>query len=571
MRCLFLAAVIIGGTLADVRETWAAPRKSTLNPRFDAAVDRAVAYLKGVVTAQRPQGGEEILAAYALFKSGEPVESPFIAGAIQSVLRRTSRATYQPIGEYEHIYGAGVDAMFLSDIDPEKYRNNLQLIANYIQAAQKPDGSWTNPTPPNEPGDISMSQYGVLGLWAAQRAGCQVSPQAFDRAAEFHLKRGNVDGGWAYRPGTSDGPGGGSSTHNMTMAGAGSLSVTRLVLHGRKAATGPSQAEGKKFGLLEKVDPLADLKGGPGGAAYKDYSAQNSAGSMDQRIDRAFAWNDAHFTPVSRVEHNLYFYYCVERAASINDLETMGGRDWFTVYGEGLLALQGQDGAFPTYSGPVSGTSFALLYFMRSTKQILDKQYGLGLQKGNKGNPFGDKPVEKEPSALDQLLASIETIDFSDPKLSAEVDVADELVRSVQSIQDPEVLVGQIDRLKALIRHPSAEVRQPVYWALGRTGDFNLIPLLLKGLRDPSVDVNVEAEMALRYVARKPAGFGLPDSPLAGVENGTAEQRLQAANQWRDKAFKAWSGWYFERRPFETRDGIDELEALVPSAGATSR
>lgn len=564
MRLLSVFAVIAFGLMADADRLLAAPRKSTNNQQFDAAVDRAVNWLKRSVTANAPHGGEQILAAYALFKAGEPVEDPFIAGAIQAVLQRTSRSVYQPVAAYEHIYGAGVDAMFLSDVDPEKYKPNLQIIANYIQSVQRADGSWSDT--PTEAGDISMSQYGVLGLWAAQRAGCQVSPQAFDRAADFHMKKGNADGGWGYRPGTTAGPGMGASTHNMTMAAAGSVSVMRLVLHGKKNLVKPKAEAEKKFGLLEKVDPLEDTDVIPGGPAFPDYSPQNAAGALDQRIDRAFGWNEARFTPVSRVEHNLYFYYCVERAASINELDTMAGRDWFSTYGEGLLVLQSQDGSFPTFSGPVSGTAFALLYFMRSTQQILDKQYGLGLQKGNKGNPFGEKEVVKEPTALDQLLSSMESIDFSDPKLSGEVDVASELVRSVQSIEDPEQLVGQVERLKGLVKHPSPEVRQPVYWALGRTGDFSLIPLLLKGLRDPNVDVNVEAEMALRYISRRPNGFGASINPLAGAENGTEEQKLQAANAWRDKAFKAWSTWYFERRPFEDRDGLDELEALVPTA-----
>lgn len=568
MRLFFSPALLIAGLtcsfLIGSASSVAAPRKSTNDARFDASVDRAVAWLKGDVARVRPHGGEEILAAYALFKCGEPIEDPFIAGAIQSAVQRSSQTEYQPVGAYDHIYGAGVDAMFLADVDAERFKPSLQVIANYIQAVQRADGSWSDS--PAAPGDVSMSQYGFLGLWAAQRAGCQVSPGAIDRGADWHLKNGNPDGGWGYRPGTAKGPGAGNSTHNMTMAAAGSLSVARLLLHGQKNVPKQSTTEEKKFGLLVKVDPLADVEVAPGGPAFPDYRAQSGAGSLDQRTDRAFSWNEARFTPVSKVEHNLYFYYCLERAASINSLKEIAGRDWFMAYGEGLLVLQAENGSFPTYSGPVSGTSFALLFFMRSTQQILDKQFGAGLLRGDRGNPFGDDKKVREPTSLDLLLKSMENIDINDPNLTADVDLADELVRSVQSIDDPEVLVGQVDRLKSLVKHPSAEVRIPVYWALGRTADFSLVPLLLKGLRDPNVDVNVEAERALRYIARKPNGFGLPDDPLGNARNGSDQERLQAANQWRDKAFKAWSTWYFERRPFEDRDGLDELEALVPTA-----
>ncbi len=243
----------------------------------------------------------------------------------------------------------------------------------------------------------------------------------------------------------------------------------------------------------------------------------------------------------------------------------MAGKEWFTTYGDGLLTLQGADGSFNTHTGQVVGTAFALLYFMRSTRQIIDKQYGLGLQKANKGNPFGDKKSEPEPTSLDLLLASIEKIDFSDPKLDAEISMASDLVRSVRAIENPEELIGQTERLKGLLEHPAAEVRRPVYWALGRTGDFKLVPLMLKGLRDSNVDVNVEAEMALRYIARKPNGLGLSTNPFTDLSVDAAESdRLVAVSQWRNQAIRAWSAWYFERCSFEERGGLQELESLVP-------
>lgn len=559
MRCI--PSVLICGVLIVFggSDAFAQSRpKSTNNPRYDAAVAKGLAFLKQSVGGQpHPEGGHAVLAAYALFKCSEPITDPFIAATLAASAARSANSVYKPVGTYDHIYGAGIDAMFLSDVDPDKYKNNLQVIADYITSVQRSDGSWSDR--PQEPGDVSMQQYGILGLWAAQRAGCTVAPSSVDRAAGFLLTRGKPDGGWPYRPGTTAGPGGGESTHNMTVAAAGSLLVTRLMLHGAKN-TKPKSAEDtqRRIGPLEKVDPLADVMG-PIAGVFGDYKPENGASSIDQRAERGLAWNEARFQPVSTVEHNLYFYYCVERAAAMGDLKTIGGRDWFTAYGDGLLTLQAENGSFATHTGPVDGTSFALLYYMRSTDQILKKLYGLGLQKGNKGNPFGDKKDEREPTALDQLLTSMESLEFDEANLDAEIEVASELVRSVQSIEDPEVLVGQIDRLKGLIDHPSAEVRQPVYWALGRTGDFSLVPLLLKGLRDPNVDVNVEADQALRYISRKPGGVGVSDNPLAGAETASDEEKVKTANAWRTKAAKAWTEWYSQRRPFEEQNGFDEL------------
>jgi len=541
-----------------------APRKSTNVPRFDAAVDRALAWLQKELSGKELHGGEQILAAYALMKCGVPKDDPFVAAAIAAAVGRSNRTAYQPISAYDHIYGSGVDSMLLADVDADLYAPNLQAIANYVQSVQRADGSWSNG--PREPGDVSMSQYGMLALWACQRANCNVSAEAVDRGAGFLLAKGNSDAGWGYRPGTTEGPGRGGSTHNMTMAGAGSLAVARLLLHGPRNPVVQEKKEELVFGALQKVDPFEESK--RGGSAFKDYRANHSSGVLDSRVDRAFGWNLQRFEPVSRVEHNLYFYYCIERAAAISDLGKINGQDWFVVYGDGLLALQSQDGSFPTFSGPVVGTSFALLYFMRSTQQILDKQYGLGIQHGDRGNPFGGKEKKREPTELDLLIADIEKIDFE--KLDeTPVDFADEIVRSVISIDDPEKLVGQEEKLKSLMKHPNAEVRKAACWALGRTGDFKLIPLMLDGLRDPNVDVNVEAVAALRYIARKPHGLGESLNPLEGLEKAPQEQRIKAANEWRQKALKSWSNWYFSIRPHEEQDGLDQLLLAVPLVPGT--
>lgn len=109
------------------------------------------------------------------------------------------------------------------------------------------------------------------------------------------------------------------------------------------------------------------------------------------------------------------------------------------------------------------------------------------------------------------------------------------------------------------MQSPDAAKRQIAYWALGRTGDFELIPLMLEGLKDPSIDVNVEALAGLRYIARKPRGLGLSFDPLGKLpRNATDKDRVKTANQWREKALKAWQSWYAGVRPYESSDGLDE-------------
>jgi len=564
MRLLLLFAAFL---LLVVNSTAAfdGPRQSTKVPRFDAAVDKGLAYLQAEA-AKTAHGGEQILAAYAMLKCGVPKEDAFVARAIAAAVGRSGGSQYSPMSAYDHIYGSGVDSMLLVDLDAEEqYLPNLQAIANYVQAAQRADGSWSDAPP--QPGDVSMSQYGVLALWACQRGGANINPAALDRAADFLMKKGNSDGGWGYRPGTTQGPGRGATTHNMTMAGGGAIGICRLLLHGLRNPPKPEKKDEDRLpGGLTKIDPLADA--GPFGSAFPDYNPQNSAGALDARVDRAFGWNLANFQPVSRAEHNLYYYYCLERAAAVGDLGKINGEDWFIVYGDGLLTLQAADGSFNTHTGPVVGTCFALLYYMKSTDQILKKMYGLGQQLADRGNPFGDKK-KKEPTELDRLIADIANMKFDELDESP-VEVADEIVRSVLSIDDPEKLVGQEDQLKSLMKHPNDKVRSAAVWALGRTADFKLVPLMLDGIRDNSVDVNIEAIQALRFIARRPQGFGETLAPFASlgtedqINSAAPEERLRVATPWREKALKDWSSWYFSVRAFEDRGGLDELQLAVP-------
>ncbi len=544
-----LAFSVFAVTLSVSGEA-SADLKPTGVPRYDAAVAKAVGYL---TTTARVSERDKTIAAYSLLKAGVDRSSPILAEGIQLAKERAGGGRYTG---YDHIYTAGVDAMLLVDSDEGAYFNELQTLAQYVQSAQRADGSWSDT--PKAHGDVSMTQYGVLALWAAKRAKCNVAPESLERAAEWLMKNGNGDGGWGYRPGTTEGPGHGASTHNMTLAAAGSVAVARSLLHGPRA-TAPKKKEAPKFGVLEKVE-LEVEKAAAKGSSFPSYSPRLSVGSMDDRVGRAFGWAQGHFAPVSTAEHKIYFYYALERAAALGGAPD----DWFTTYGDGLLSLQGGGGEFRTHSGPTVGTAFAILYYMRSTQQILDKLYGTGVQAGGKGldELFGKKEkAKRDIGPLDELLAELEKADLSKLDINTE-----DIVQKVQ-FGSKEELIGQVDNLKLLLASKDPGLRKTAYFALGRTGDFSLIPEMLKGLRDENLDVNVEALNALRYISRKPNGFGIPNDPLAGGALNSEEQKLLRANNWRTKAFKVWGDWYRNVRPYEEGGGLDELELLAPTVG----
>jgi hypothetical protein len=528
-------------TLTLLCGTTHADLKSTRVARYDAAVAKAVSFLQ---TMPAPAEREKSLVAYALLKAGVDLTDPRLSSGIADAGRRGTACRYDGYGG---AYLAAVDAMLLVDIDGKKYQQILQKIADLIVSYQRSDGSWGDPSlGPDGAADTSLTQYCVLGLWAAVRAECKVSPGAFDKVASFLAKHSNPDGGWTYRVTGPTGQGTSASRPTTTVAAVSSLGIARLLLRFER----DDSESPKQFGVLERSDMRPDR------SAFKNYSPAVSLEALDASISRGVNWNEVRFSPVPPAAnhmHLLYFYYAIERAAALVEMRD----DWYTVYGDGLLTIQHSDGHFDGFSdyGSAVGTSFAILYYMRSTQQILD--YGKGIQVGSRDlvdflHPKSQS--KKEIGPLDDLLAAMEGKDFS------ELDVnTDDIVEKIQFSSRDE-LIGQGDKLKTLLKSPDATNRQIAYWALSRTGDFDLVPLMLDGINDPVLSVNVEALTGLRYISRKPDGFKLSLDPLSGLPDDAGdEKRLNAIRVWRDKASRLWRAWYSRVRPYTQRDGLDEI------------
>ena len=241
---MFLA--IVAGV--SPRALFAAPPPQA---KIDAAVERGIAWLKG----QSPQPGYSTLAAVALHKSDVPADTPAIARVVDEIVSRTRGDAYQP-GSH-HSYQAGLELMLLGDIDPEKYRREIEAITKYVLAGQNEAGWWYYPNQSGG-GDTSISQYAMLGLWAAARAGIEVPAAAWDRAAQWHLKTQLSDGGWTYHPAD-----GGAAGPTMVAAGFGSLHIARLHLHEGRALPRSRRSGGAalRFGVLERIDPNAPAPG----------------------------------------------------------------------------------------------------------------------------------------------------------------------------------------------------------------------------------------------------------------------------------------------------------------------
>ena len=551
--------------------SWAAPSRATaadktvLPPRIKAAVDKALPLIRSRVS--RLSGGYRSFLAYAMIKAGVPSTDPDVAEAIAAVKEKIDQAgVYKPKDSEQHIYESGVDAMLLADGLGDKAVVEVQAIVNYIVSKQGPGGDWDYPE--RHVGDTSMSQYGILGLWAAERIGVTVPRQVWDNAAKWHVANQDKSGGFAYHPGRAYGPGNGNPTLNMTAAACGSLLVCRRYLHpnagpfGKGGASGSASEKKKmKFGVLEAVEE----KDTSVEAQNRNFKPQVGVQSLNGAAMRTLGWLNSRFTTETRAAHRMYWFYTLERATALSGTKEFNGQDWFKVCSDYLIETQMDDGGWTDHSGSDIGAAFGVLCLVRSTRRILGvPDVGGGILAGGRGLPDdftnselgkdGKVKARKMEGALDKLLTEISK---QDPEKLFAAQQA--IVEKVQ-IGDPKELLGQMPRIRKLATNPNAEVRRTAIWALGRSGELRDANILVQALRDNNVDVLVEANNSLCYLSRKISGVGIARNPYGDLDEGASDtEKTAALARWRKEALKRWGKWYLRVRPYDDRNDIFEL------------
>ena len=333
--------------------------------RIQAAVRRGVQYLK---SRQGPDGswkynqhdvGITALLGLALAENGVQLDDPVLRSAYQYV------QTNAP--QIAQTYDVSLAILFLVRVGNARDTELIHLLGRRLAAGQLASGGWTytcpQAVPPAAPasltnkpspkpdrtrragqlkaaqltgqfGDNSNTQFAVLGIWAAGRAGLDVSGPMGLIDQRFRSTQ-SQQGGWGY-----NGPRGDSDA--MTCAGLMALAL----------------AKGHKTLEAQMVNRRPD-KDRPEGPAERPKMESDS--QIDQGIRRVeqFANN---INPGS----SLYFLWSLERVGVALGMARIGRVDW---YGRGAAALvQGQqaDGSWRTAHGELADTAFALLFLRRS-------------------------------------------------------------------------------------------------------------------------------------------------------------------------------------------------------------
>ena len=212
--------------------------------------------------------------------------------------------------------------MVFCTAEPEQDLVLIQRNVRWLEQTQIQNGDgrggWSYPG--MDP-DNSNSQFALLGLHEAERAGVKVSAATWRAGGRLLAANQNPDGSWGYNSSRRSGTG------SMTCAGIAALVITR----GRVT---------------------------PGDAAVIDGQVHccRRRPAEDDALPRALAWLGRSFS-VQRnpggggfgAQWRYYYLYGVERVGRMTAHRFIGGHDWYREGAEQLL--RDQDGLNGSWKG----------------------------------------------------------------------------------------------------------------------------------------------------------------------------------------------------------------------------
>jgi hypothetical protein len=282
-------------------------------------------------------GGFTAMSVYALLASGESPASPALAPAIAWLKKADIVGTYALAMRCQVwlLLPATPETRRLAEEDERRLEQAFnaggqgQFLYAYEHDKKEPDLI-----------DHSVSQYGVLAMWACEQLGIEISEQYWKDVELRWTHDQQPDGGWFY----SNGPG--DQNHlqeqaSMTAAGVATLFLTQEFLH-----------------------PRAGIE---------------CAGNYrNDHIDAGLKWMADHnsdWTPSSGSGGYLpgYTLYGIERIGVASGLKYLGAIDWYQFGADWCIKNQWKDGSWSdwTDSANIANTAFCILFLVRGRAPVL--------------------------------------------------------------------------------------------------------------------------------------------------------------------------------------------------------
>lgn len=362
-----LALLVLWGVAAAAGPARVARGEVTAQQVRTAIAD-GVGYLKsqqnkvdgdfGEVVGQ--PGGLTSLVVLALLSCGEDPKSESVQRALKYL---------EGLGNPRMVYATSLQTMAFCAADPRRYQTRIAENARWLERVQLSDGERSGMWAYSERqgnGDNSNTQFALLALFEAERAGVKIDPTTWRASLQHWSRTQKSDGSWGY---TAVEP----PTGSMTCAGIASMVIAA--------------------GRLGYADASVS------GDNVHCCGASDSADDAAERIERGLQWLGKHF----QVDSNpsgagiggavgrswLYYYlYGVERVGRLTGRRYFVGQkrtdgrnvtqahDWYREGVEYLIREQDRlerswRGSGIAESAPIVSTSLALLFLSKGRRPIV--------------------------------------------------------------------------------------------------------------------------------------------------------------------------------------------------------
>ena len=272
------------------------------------------------------RGGHTALALLALLNAGVDPHSPEMQAGMARLLETANESTYV----------VSLKCMVLAAADPAKYRAELTAAAQWLMRTQLENGTW-NYSASVRGQDNSNTQFALMGLHEAAKAGVNIDPVVWQRSQKHFRETQLTDGGWTYR---NSGPARGSAYGSMTCAGIASLFIT-----------GEQILVGRERGYID-------------GAAYQ-------CGRYVENLEvlGGLGWLARRFDVRTNPQHGTwlhYYLYTLERVGMTGGLRYIGPHDWYRQGARYLVETQ-VNGCW----NDLQDTCFSLLFLAKGLRPVL--------------------------------------------------------------------------------------------------------------------------------------------------------------------------------------------------------
>ncbi len=354
-RVIGLACMV--GTLLG-----SAPAMAATSEQVDKAISKARDYLysqqsKGVIpgtwetspkrTADGSAslkgaqwGGLTAMCTYALLASGDSASSSKLKQAV-SYLKNTDMIGVYALGVRAQIWGKiPVDA----DVRQGISRDAAQLFKGIKTTGQVRGLYDYMVTSTDARIDHSVSQYGVLGLWALAEAGFEMKRELWGVVEDaWMLTQDKATGGWTY--GLMVDPKN-PPNFNMTAAGVATLFVTQDYVHANSG-----------------VEPKGNI--------------------TNPAIDAGLNFLANHFDQCN----SPYSYYAAERIGVASGRKYFGKVDWYKEVSDRLVQSQGGNGSWggvPGENSDLTSTALGIVALVRGRAPIVMNKLEYDLDENGK-------------------------------------------------------------------------------------------------------------------------------------------------------------------------------------------